>query len=216
MLDMSKIYKTNNSGDLRIVNYINYSCVEVEFISTGYTTKTSLTNIKSGSVKDKLYRSVFGVGFIGGGTHKPSVKGKYTATYRAWVNMLSRCYCEKSQQPTYKDCMVCDEWHNFQNFADWYGYNYADGLHLDKDIKFEGNKIYSPDTCMFVNQKSNTIKAHARYYTFTSPKGNVINVYNLAKFCRDNELSHSYMSSLYLGKINQYKGYRLLAKEIRL
>ena len=31
-----------------------------------------------------------------------------------------------------------------------------EGKHLDKDILFEGNKVYSPDTCIFVTPTVNT------------------------------------------------------------
>ena len=77
--------------------------------------------------------------------------------------MLERCYYEivQSKQPTYKGCSVCDEWHNFQNFAKWFDENYYqcgnEKTHLDKDILFKKNKIYSPDTCIFVPQKINLL-----------------------------------------------------------
>ena len=32
----------------------------------------------------------------------------------------------------------------------------CEGKHLDKDILFEGNKVYSPDTCVFVDGVVNT------------------------------------------------------------
>ncbi|ALY07069.1 hypothetical protein VmeM32_00078 [Vibrio phage vB_VmeM-32] len=76
--------------------------------------------------------------------------------------MLGRCYDSKIQekQPTYIDCSVCDEWHYFQNFATWYYDNYPkDGIsekyQLDKDLKVNGNKIYSPETCLFVSHAVN-------------------------------------------------------------
>lgn len=65
------------------------------------------------------------------------------------------------KHPTYTDCEVCDEWLNFQNFAKWYDENFyeVDGerMHLDKDILVKGNKIYSPETCIFVPQKINVL-----------------------------------------------------------
>ena len=77
--------------------------------------------------------------------------------------MLRRCYNERelNKQPTYRGCSVCDEWHNFQNFAQWYTDNYyeIDGecMELDKDILHKGNKIYSPDNCVFVPQCINKL-----------------------------------------------------------
>ena len=84
--------------------------------------------------------------------------------------MIYRCYSEKSQErhPTYKDVTVCEEWHNFQNFAEWMEDNYdpeiMQGWQLDKDILFKGNKIYSPDTCRLVpaeiNDTLKNVKVH--------------------------------------------------------
>lgn len=77
--------------------------------------------------------------------------------------MLERCYSKEFHKthPTYKDCEVCEEWLNFQNFATWYIDNYYvvenQTMCLDKDILYKGNKIYSPDTCIFVPQEINTL-----------------------------------------------------------
>ena len=77
--------------------------------------------------------------------------------------MLKRCYDEKyhEKHPTYKDCKVCEEWHDFQNFAEWYYNNYyeieGERMHLDKDILIKRNKVYSPETCVFVPQAINSL-----------------------------------------------------------
>ena len=63
--------------------------------------------------------------------------------------------------PTYIDCEVCEEFHNFQNFAEWYYDNYyeveGERMELDKDILFKHNKIYSPETCIYVPQTINSL-----------------------------------------------------------
>ena len=77
--------------------------------------------------------------------------------YRTWADMLSRCYREKYHScfPSYKDCSVCDEWKLFSNFKRWMEkQDYIDKV-LDKDLKVIGNKIYSPDTCLFIDPKVN-------------------------------------------------------------
>ena len=79
--------------------------------------------------------------------------------YRKWFAMLERCYCPKLQAKynTYIGCTVCDEWLTFSNFAEWYELNNVDGYQLDKDIKFKGNKVYSPKTCLFVPSVINSL-----------------------------------------------------------
>ena len=77
--------------------------------------------------------------------------------------MLERCYdpYRLNKYPTYIDCYVCDEWLCFQNFAEWFYQNYYEieneRMHLDKDILVKGNKIYSPETCVFVPNRINTL-----------------------------------------------------------
>ena len=73
--------------------------------------------------------------------------------YNRWIMMLQRCYSESYQRrkPTYKGCTVCDEWLYFSNFKSWMEQQDWEGKELDKDILFKGNKVYSPDTCIFVH-----------------------------------------------------------------
>ena len=78
--------------------------------------------------------------------------------YRAWYAMIQRCYSEKYQEsyPTYKGCTVSEEWLTFSNFKRWMEKQDFKGMHLDKDLLLEGNKVYSADTCVFVTPLVNT------------------------------------------------------------
>lgn len=78
--------------------------------------------------------------------------------YRAWRDMLTRCYSAKYQerQPTYKGCSVSEEWLTFSNFRAWMLTQEWEGKQLDKDLLFQGNKVYSEDTCVFVSQTVNS------------------------------------------------------------
>jgi hypothetical protein len=77
--------------------------------------------------------------------------------YNVWRNVIERCYSEKCKvrQPTYKDCTTCEEWKRFSNFKAWMEQQYWEGKELDKDLLFNGNKIYSPETCIFVSKQVN-------------------------------------------------------------
>jgi len=77
--------------------------------------------------------------------------------YRRWADMLKRCYSRKYHEscPTYSDCYVCEEWLTFSNFKAWMEKQDWEAKHLDKDILLVGNKVYSPDTCLFVDRKVN-------------------------------------------------------------
>lgn len=79
--------------------------------------------------------------------------------YRSWTHMLERCYCPKlhKRRVSYIDCEVVESWLLFSNFKKWMKKQDWKGKDLDKDIKFPGNKIYSPDTCLFVSSEINKL-----------------------------------------------------------
>lgn len=92
---------------------------------------------------------------------KPMVNGKRIICkyYVAWKDMLNRCYCSKYQEkhPSYHGCTVCDEWVIFSNFKSWMEMQDWKGKDLDKDLLIQGNKIYSPETCLFIPQSINKL-----------------------------------------------------------
>lgn len=105
-------------------------------------------------------KKVHGVGTVGHGQYKVKVEGKVTAQYSAWDSMLRRCYSIKSKmdRPTYNECTVCEEWHDYQIFATWFtnAWNHSyHNLQIDKDLLFPGNKQYSPDTCVLIPKSLN-------------------------------------------------------------
>ena len=85
---------------------------------------------------------------------------KFEKIYRAWKSMLARCYDEKYlyKHPTYKKCSICNEWLFFSNFLKWSldkSNGFIECYHLDKDILFKANTVYSPQTCCFVPREIN-------------------------------------------------------------
>jgi len=85
--------------------------------------------------------------------------------YNIWRGVLRRCYSEKfyKTNPTYKGCSVCEDWLLYSNFRKWFSDNYrwdldkmGIKLELDKDLLVEGNKMYSPETCVFLPRLVNS------------------------------------------------------------
>lgn len=107
-------------------------------------------------------KPVYGIG-INDADYVVSTKanGKHVTCpfYRAWHNMMKRCYDRKCQekQPTYKGCIVSYEWHRFSVFRAWMEKQDWQGNELDKDILLPGNKVYSPHNCMFVTRQINSL-----------------------------------------------------------
>lgn len=91
------------------------------------------------------------------------LKGKYKQIYKRWYDMHYRCYSNKLHEryPTYIGCSVCEEWHDFSKFMDWYKVNFYEiegqKIDLDKDILCKGNKVYCPEYCIFVPHEINTM-----------------------------------------------------------
>ena len=138
-----------------IVEYVNAKDITVQFKATGELVKTTYGNFIRGNVKSHFTPSVYGVGIKGLEPIRDE-NGELLDSYKCWKSMLQRCYSIKFQekQPTYIGCSVCAEWLHYTNFKNWYEANYYEinnkTSQLDKDVLIKGNKIYSPDTCVFV------------------------------------------------------------------
>jgi len=89
----------------------------------------------------------------------PDGKQVFCPYYSTWKKMLERAYCPKYlvRHPTYIGVTVCEEWHSFMSFHAWMETQDWQGKHLDKDIIAPGNKVYSPDTCVFVPPAINSL-----------------------------------------------------------
>ena len=155
----------NNFGTLmKIIEYEDSRHIIVEFQDEYKVKKLAeYKSFKKGNIKNPYDKSVYGVGYLGEGKYKSKVNGKHTEAYKKWLKMLQRCYDPYflNKEPTYIDCYVCDEWLNFQNFCKWFYKHYYEILNetmsLDKDILIKGNKIYSPENCIFVNNRINVL-----------------------------------------------------------
>lgn len=155
----------NNFGsEMVIVDYRGALDIDVYFPEYDWIAKHRRYNaFKKGQIKCPYEKKVCGVGYLGEGDYKVSENGKNTRVYQTWQHMLERCYDEKYHEkyPTYIDCEVCEEWLCFQSFAEWFYDNYYtvddETMCLDKDILVKGNKIYSPENCIFVPERINTL-----------------------------------------------------------
>ena len=147
-----------------IVEYRMNRDIDVYFPEYDWIFKgVAYQSFKKGNIKCPYDRSVCKIGYLGEGEYKSRENGKVTRVYKIWKSMLERCYDEKEHKrhPTYKDCSMCEEWHNFQKFAEWYYNNYyeveGERMCIDKDILVKHNKIYSPDTCIFAPNTINNL-----------------------------------------------------------
>ena len=157
---------------MKIIEYKNCDNIIVEFQDEyKYKKNCKYKCFKKGEVKNPYDKTINNIGFLGEGKYDSKNNSK---AYKVWTSMLRRCYdpYELNKYPTYIDCYVCEEWHNFQNFCKWWEENVYncnnERMELDKDILIKGNKIYSPKTCIIVPQRINSlfVKCNARRGTY--------------------------------------------------
>ena len=142
-------HTTSEGCEIEIVGKINVLRRRVRF-ENGYEVGVKYSNVGTGSIKNPYHPSVYCVGYYGVGDYNARINGKIAPEYDVWRSMIQRCYDKKTQEkhPTYKGVVVCEKWHNFQIFAQWYNENCPriEGvkLQLDKDLlqQEEDNKIY--------------------------------------------------------------------------
>lgn len=78
--------------------------------------------------------------------------------YQVWRDLITRCYSVKCQDrnPTYRECTVVEDWHQFSNFRNWMQAQDWQGKELDKDLINPSNSVYGPKDCIFISAKLNT------------------------------------------------------------
>jgi len=151
---------------MEIVEYHNSTNTVVMF-EDGTKVRASYGSFKKGSVSNPKSKSICGIGYRGEKNDKTVDTCMRNKAFGVWNHMISRCYGDMQHKyyQAYKDCSVCDEWHNSQNFIRWYSENYYDvgseKICLDKDILVKNNRIYGPQTCLIVPNRVNCLFAKA-------------------------------------------------------
>lgn len=153
----------NKYGTLmKIIEYNRSDNVVVEFQDKyKYKIKTTYDYFKKGNLINPYDRNIYGIGFIG--EEISTYRYSKTESYKYWYAMMRRVYNDNQLKlkPTYKQVTVCNEWHNYSEFKKWFDNNYYkienQQMELDKDILFKGNKIYSPENCIFVPHIINSL-----------------------------------------------------------
>ena len=190
---------TNTYGtNMEIIKNYNKNNIVIKF-ENGYITSNTYPNFISGRIRSLNDKTIYKTGFVGIGEYNESC-----SQYIIWKSMLHRCYSNKyhKERMTYLNCSVCTEWHNFQNFAKWYDENYYEinneSMCLDKDILMKGNKIYSPNTCVFVPNTINVLFVKSNAIRGLYPIG--------VSYNKDNKKYRAYClvnnKQIHLGKFN--------------
>lgn len=166
----------NNQGcSFFIVKYHKNNDLYIQFEDEyGAVVHARYDHCIDGSIKNPFHKSVYGVGMIG--DVPKGYKTKYKKEYIVWNGMIERCYSERYQEkyPSYKGCSVCERWHRFDLFLEdiknipnydlFINNTKRNGIHLDKDTLQDNttNKVYAPNTVMFLSNSDNVTEMNVR------------------------------------------------------
>lgn len=151
-----KIFLSNDTGCYQIVLANNLDKMKAVFLTTNTEVWVSADQVDCGSVFDRYFPTVCGVGYLGDDTTVDE-NGDRSKAHSVWKGMLDRCYSEREIE-AYKYCIVSEEFHNATYFKEWYVKqkgSHRDDFQLDKDILSEDCKIYAEDTCVLVPREVN-------------------------------------------------------------
>lgn len=170
---VGNVFESKRWGKFKIEKYSNYKAIDITFLDTGFSKTVAKNSILTGSVRDPLVPSVYGVGITGDTTRSTESKTKH---YKIWVGMIGRCYSKtnRSHIKYYKDCTVSDNFKYYTYFKEWCNKQIGfgrKGYQLDKDILSKGSKIYSEATCCFVPKEINMLILKSQGNRGESPIG---------------------------------------------
>lgn len=153
------------SGPAMVTDIVNFDHVKIVFLDPPiHIAVVRAGNLRKGLVRNKMRPSVAGIGYVGYGPYSTTE----SHVYNRWSFMLNRVYQPPNEATAraYAGVTVCEEWHNYQNYAEWF----LGALHankdwdkvpfrwvVDKDLWLPGNKVYSPYACRLVPQPINTL-----------------------------------------------------------
>lgn len=157
---------------------------------------------------------------VGGGIYE---KGRHeawdakskrnTKEYETWYGFLKRCSAAiqaTGKFKSYVGCSVHPDFIKFQDFAEWCQHQIGfgnDGWALDKDILVRGNKVYGPDTCVFVPSELNSLLTHVQSTKGDLPTGVSIKPIRVPKYKTDYDKTPVYKAQIMISGAVTFLGY---------
>ena len=154
--------------EIELIDFISFENVTVRFEDGTIAYNRRYDHFKTGNIKNYNKVYLYDRGYLGIGKYeKKSLQG------RKWTSMFDRCYKETANNRTYKGTSVSEKWYSLQDFGKWFDENLwsEDCTFLDKDILFKGNAVYSPKTCVLVDNYINCFFAYKREKQSNLPTG---------------------------------------------
>ena len=156
-----RVFKTNNYGDVVVLEYNNARDVTIKFLNTGNIRKTGTPELRNGEIRDNEAFPIYKVGVMD--IPNELRRGQpHPREYSIWNGVRQRCYNENIRHltPSYQGVEMSENFKKYSYFKEWcnkqVGFD-QEGWQLDKDILVKGNKLYSEDTCCFVPPEINCL-----------------------------------------------------------
>lgn len=170
-----EVYETNSGQRFIILSISGKSCT-IQFVATGSVRTANIDNVRAGKVKDLYAITRYGAGYLGDYDKSLSY---WREAKQLWGNILKRCYCEADKKGYFgKGITVDARWLCFanflkdisklENFDKWLeGKTCGCKYNLDKDLKVEGCRVYSKETCWFIPESINKAAGAANGKPYT-------------------------------------------------
>lgn len=169
-IKVGDVFHTKKGYKIVVTRRVSTRQVEVEFQTpVKYKVVVGTTNLRGGAIKNLFAPNVEGIGYIG----FAKVSGN-SKCYSSWRGILKRVSenANAKDKVNYGDCSVCPEWLNLEVFSEWYNTQIVqEGWAIDKDLLVKGNKVYSPDTCIFLPPEINTFLTDRSNHRGSTPIG---------------------------------------------
>ena len=89
--------------------------------------------------------------------------------------------------------------------------DYSEGLQVNhRDENKLNNRLSNLEMC---TNQYNAEYSKSKHYIVTTPNGTEVEVFNLQKFCRENDIDRRRMYAVIAGNLDHYKGYKAKYKE---
>lgn len=172
------IFTNKNKESVVILEILKNKKAKIKFLDTyGYSYDLDFSGIRNKTFKNPYRKTISDVGYLGVGFYNSKNSKK---AYTCWSHIIKRCYDKKfiknsnSNLSSYEKVYMCEEWKNFQVFAEWYNKNIPTikgiKFELDKDLlqKNIEYKCYSPETCIFLPSRINKFLITSNHKNKTS------------------------------------------------
>lgn len=170
-LRAGQVFKTNEGGTFKIVKVLAGKLVRIKHNDRhGHEMEVYNRCVLKGSISNPYSRNLQGVGFLGVGKHIAHTDKKTTEVYEKWQSIIQRCYnpYKLDKHRKFMNHTVCDTWHSFQDFAEWYTQlEYTDcNYQLVKNLIDLENTVYDATHCFLIPKSismSLALAKHGKY-----------------------------------------------------